>query len=948
MTDYHINYAIEALSQSIQGEVHTDPMTRGIYATDASNYQITPLAVVLPKSEDDILKVLACADEYNIPITPRAGGTSLGGQVVGKSIIIDCSKYMDQILEINAEEKWVRVQPGVVRDQLNKVLVQHDLFFAPDPATTSRANIGGMIGNNSSGARSIIYGKTVDHLLECKVALLDGTILDIKNNSIGIDSNHLDEFKDIIHINYDEIKKRYPKTMRRVGGYNLDEFVQADHWNLSKLFCGSEGTLGFLLEAKIHLESLPKQVGLCVVHYDTLMSAINSVTDIVKHQPSAVEIFDNVIIDLARSNPESAKLCDFLEKDPQAVLIVEFYSDTPEELNQKLNNFVSDMQSKQIGYAWPIRTDKQLMANIWTVRKNGLGLLLGMKGEKKPMAFIEDAAIPLEHLADYIDQLLAFCKSIQCEVAMYAHASVGVLHVRPILDLKQSDDIEKMKQIADTSFNLVKHYNGSWSSEHGDGLVRSSYMEDFYGPQIYNTFKQIKQLFDPKGLMNPGKIVDGPAMDQNLRFGPEYQVQPINSVYHYLDDGSFSAAVEMCSGVGACRQTLAGTMCPSYRVTRDEAHSTRGRANALRLAMSGQLDQEGLASNQVHEVLDLCLSCKACKSECPSTVDMAKLKSEFLQHYYDTHGTKLRDKLICNSRKMAELFSGFFAPFINFIQNLSITKSLQEKYIGIDQRRRLPDYTSQTFPSWFKNQKRKASPKKVVLFNDTYINFHEPHVGIAAVELLESCGYEVILANAGCCQRPRISNGFLRQAKQDGRQTLAKLDRFIRDGLQIVCCEPSCASALTDDLPDLIGNKALRERIKDNVKMIDLFLQEELEAGNIKGQFKSLVDDITLHGHCHQKALYGTKAIKEIYSQIENCQFKELDSGCCGMAGSFGYEKEHYDLSVKVAEDKLLPKLNDLKDQTTIVTCGFSCRHQIKDLTNHQPLHWVETIRGIE
>ncbi|HEQ60621.1 MAG TPA: FAD-binding oxidoreductase, partial [Firmicutes bacterium] len=676
--------------------------------------------------------------------------------------------------------------------------------------------------------------------------------------------------------------------MRRVGGYNLDEFTHTDRWNLSKLMVGSEGTLGTLLEAKINLEPLPKYTSLCVAHFATLQESIRAVNPILAHGPSAVEIFDHVVITLARKNLSTAPLCDFIEGDPEAILFIEFFGDSPREAEEKTEKMIADLRGQGLGYAYPIQRSAQEQDRVWTVRKNGLGLMLGIKGSRKPIPFIEDACVPVEALPEYVDQVLAICKKHETEVAMYAHTSVGVVHVRPILDLRRQDDIERMKAIANETFEQVVKYGGSWSSEHGDGRVRTPFMERFFGPQLYAAFREVKHLFDPGGLMSPCNIVDAPPMDQFLRYGTSYKTPTFPTEFYYRDGGGFASAVEFCTGVGACRQTLIGTMCPSYRATMDEEHSTRGRANALRLAMTGQLDSGGLASERLWEIFDLCLSCKACKSECPSNVDMARLKSEVLQKYYDRHGATLRDRLLCQSTRMASFFSGWKAPMVNWVQHTLLFRKLLETVVGVDSRRRLPRYTRRPFHHWLANHQPQniGGGRQVVLFDDTYINFYEPQVGISAVELLESCGYEVIPARAGCCQRPKISHGFLREAKRDGEKTLRKLDEYIQQGLKVVVCEPSCASALTDDLPDLLDDAVLGKRVAENVMMIDVFLAEEVRAGRLKGEFTSPASKILLHGHCHQKSLYGTTAMKEILDRVANLSVKEIDSGCCGMAGS--------------------------------------------------------------
>jgi len=581
------------------------------------------------------------------------------------------------------------------------------------------------------------------------------------------------------------------------------------------------------------------------------------------------------------------------------------------------------------------------------VRKKGLGLMMGIKSEKKALSFIEDAAIPIEFLPEYIDQVLKICARHNTEVSMYAHASVGVIHVQPLLDLRREQDIENLKNITDETFELVVKYGGSWSGEHGDGLVRSAYNERFFGTRLYNAFRQIKYLFDPGNLMNPGKIVEAQTIDRNLRYGTSYEDKKIKTTFLYRAENSFSESVHMCTGVGECRKTLGGTMCPSFKATRDEEHSTRGRANALRLAMSGQLDHDGLTSKRLHQVLDLCISCKACKSECPSNVDMSKMKGDVLQMYYDEHGTTFRDRLIRDSSGAASRLSGMASHAVNFIQKTKLFRAFLQVLAGFDKRRVLPAYAKEPFYKWFGKDGNNnfKSNRKVVLFADTYLNFHEPQVGISALELLNSCGYEVILANVGCCQRPRISHGFLRAAKEGGTATVKKLKKYLDQGLTIVVCEPSCASALNDDLADLVEDNVVVKQLQEQVMMIDVFLAKEMNEKNITPAFEAITENILIHGHCHQKALYSTRGMKTIYSKTGKA-FSEIPSGCCGMAGSFGYEKEHYDLSQKIGEEVLFPAVRAMKNDTVIVANGFSCRHQIEHFTGVKAKHWVETIRA--
>lgn len=948
---------VALLKQSITGEVLDDEYSLGMYATDASIYQIKPIVVILPKDEGDVKKAVEIARNHKVKILPRGGGTSLAGQTVGDAVVLDFSKYMNGILELNTAEKWVRVQPGLVRDELNEELAKYQLHFAPDPATSSRANIGGMVGNNSSGTKSILYGKTVDHILGAKVLLADGTELYLEEFTAEAyeEKEKLPDregeiyrvFRETIAENQEEIKFRFPKVMRRVGGYNLDEFVYTADWNLAKLITGSEGTLAVTLEVKLNLEPLPKHKSVAVVHFSELLDAIKAVQPMLPYRPSAIEILDRTVLQLSRENLTAKQHCHFIQGDPAAILIVEFYGDSSEDVMHRPQEMIHDLKSLGFGYAHLLFPEGMDYDDVWIVRKKGLGLMLGIKGEKKPLPFIEDAGIPVAVLPEYIDKVLKICDKHHTKVSMYAHASVGVIHVRPILDLRKEEDIENLKKIADETFELVMKYGGSWSGEHGDGLVRSYYNERYFGSQIYQAFKKIKQLFDPENLMNPGKIVDAQRIDKNLRYGAKYLDQEVKTEFQYRTENSFRESVHMCTGVGECRKMLGGTMCPSFKATRDEEHSTRGRANALRLAMSGQVNSGGLTSKRLRQVMDLCLSCKACKSECPSNVDMAKMKSDVTQMYYDEHGVTFRDRLIRDSSKVAPLFSGFLAGFVNAVQKSAVFRSALQRWAGFDQRRVLPQYANEPFYKWLEKEGHNTykSPRKVVLFADTYLNFHEPQIGISALQLLNSCGYEVILAHVGCCQRPKISHGFLRDAKEEGSKTIQGLKPYMDQGLPIVVCEPSCASALNDDLPDLIEDGSLAAQLKEKVMVIDVFLAKEIEAGNLQVEFESIAGNILVHGHCHQKALYGTKGLKTICEKTDH-QVGEIPSGCCGMAGSFGYEKEHYELSQKIGESILFPAVRSMPEGTAVVANGFSCRHQIEHFTGVKPKHWVEVIRA--
>jgi FAD/FMN-containing dehydrogenase/Fe-S oxidoreductase len=969
----------DRLRERVRGEVHTDAVRRGIYATDASLYQQTPRVVVVPLDEADAVSAIRFAHEHRLPITPRGGATSLSGQTFGPGMVIDLAKHMAGVLEVNAEARWAIVQPGVVRDELNAALQADRLHFAPDPATGNRATIGGMIGNNTCGTRSIVYGKTIDHVLEVRVALPDGTVCDFapcdddawdrraRGEGVGESEARLYAgLRDLIDEHRQAILDRFPKVMRRVSGYNLDEFVdgagytgpigpRAEHnagrrtWNLANLIVGSEGTLATVLSAKIRLTPLPAATAVCVVHFDDLIDSLAAVDAMLEHGPSTVELLDHDVMSEARVNPATQHMAGFIEGDPQAVQIVEFFGDDPEHAAKRARDFAWAMGEAGVGYSRPVFTDAGAQSDIWSTRKLGLGLISNVKGSVKGRDFIEDACVPTEHLAEYIGKVKALCAEHGIDrVSIYAHASVGVCHVVPALDLHHADDVAKMTVIADQAFAWVMGYGGSWSGEHGDGQLRGRLLPRMFGDAVYHAFREVKALFDPTGIMNPGKVIDAPPMDQDLRYRqPGYQasVARLTPLYHHRAQGGFALAVEQCNGVGACRKTGAGTMCPSYMATRDEEATVRGRANALRLAMSGQLGPDpmaALASDGVKEVLDLCLSCKACKSECPNEVDMAKLKADALQARHDRVGVPLGARMVGALPTIGRFTAGPLARVVNAVNNAHPVRRLRQRLAGVDARRPIPGFADTHLRSLFHKHSPpdwKAPPRgRVVLFNDTYANTMEPELGMAAVRLLEACGYQVTLANAGCCQRTRISKGLLRDAKRDGLATLTRLAAYAKLGLPILCLEPSCASALVDDLVDLMDDEHLEvgRLVSRHVHMIDQFLLAE----GIDFVPADDIDQVLLHGHCHQKAMFGTDAIRQ--SLGDRCT--EVDSGCCGMAGSFGYE--HHDLSEKIGEDRLFPAVREATRQgKTVVACGISCRHQLHDFLGVKARHWVQAVR---
>jgi FAD/FMN-containing dehydrogenase/Fe-S oxidoreductase len=944
MTTSHSGY-IEALKKDIRGDVYHDPLVLGMYATDASIYQIMPVAVVCPMDEADVIACMKVAASFQVPILARGGGTSLAGQTVAEAIVIDFSKYMNSILLL--DDKTVVVQPGVIRHQLNQFLKPKGLEFAPDPATSSRATVGGMIANNSSGTKSILYGKTSDHVIELKVLLADGRVIrtkaltahELQHKLDSQDADH-DLYKGMMEITVplqEEVTQRYPKTMRRVGGYAFDDYLASGCGDLNRIIIGSEGTLGIILEATLKLVDLPKYKGLSVVQFGLARDAIRAVTTMVKYNPAAVEILSRLLIGYSRKNIETAAMCGFLKGEPDSIQIIEFYGDDPEEIKSRAEAMHADLIRQGYGSAHDYYPEGKTYHDVWGIRERGLGLLLGEPTDKKGVPVIEDAAIPLPHLDAFIADVVEICEKRGVGVDYYAHASVGVIHIKPILDLRLQGDIDHFKSIADEVFQRVLFYGGSWSSEHGDGIVRSGYLSAFYGEAINEGFARTKKLFDPGFLLNPGKIVDPPPIDSHLRYGPSYTDQPFEPAYHYREQRDFYTAIHQCSGLGACRKIAGGTMCPSFMVTRDEVDSTRGRANALRLAMSGQLEG-GLANPHLPEVLDLCVSCKACKAECPSSVDMARLKGEVMQHQYDRYGAPWKDKMIGRSPDLARKIAGRKAALVNLIQSFPVVKQTMMKMMGLDLRRDLPAYATRTWTKTTGKFNAKASAPDIILLVDTYTQCHHPESGIAAVHVLERLGQKVMLLDAGCCQRPRISHGFLREAAQKVKPGIQKILPWLEKGIPMGVLEPGCASAWTDDIPDLMEDDRTASLLKQ-IKPFEQLLWDVLRKyeGSPEG-IRPKANEILVHGHCHQKSIYGMDAVKSIFALWPEVKYTEIDSGCCGMAGSFGYEVRHFDVSKQMAERVLIPTIQD-HPEAMLIANGFSCRHQIADFAGREAMH---------
>lgn len=930
-------------------------------------YQIMPNRVEAPYDRHDLLVTLQNADIEHSPLIPRGGGTSLVGQSIGSGTILDCSRYLNRVLELNIEEGWVRVEPGLVCSELNSYLKPYGYCFAPDPATLNRATIGGMVANNSSGMRSVRYGMSIDHVIGIELALANGDILTLapldegqlseKCSRNDAEGNIYRGVRELLRLNADEIRQQYPKVLRRSGGYSLDALVDAAEFNLAKLICGSEGTLGVILSATLKLTHLPAKSAVALAHFESVDAALRSVPGIVALGPSAVELLDGTVLRQAREHPSTRDTCSVLAGDPEAVLIIEVQGETQDSVRNDIARIANGLLD--CSYACPVMEEPQAMKAVWQLRSSALGLITTVKGPRKPVPYIEDAAIPLDHLADYAAEVAAVCDRHHQPVALFGHASVGLLHIRPLHDLHLTREIDSMKSIQEEVFNLVLKYGGSWSGEHGDGIVRGGFNRRFFGERLYEVFREVKRLFDLELRMNPGKIIDTPPMESNLRYGKAYKPIAIQTRFNYREDGEIHAAVEQCSGVGECRKNMSGVMCPSVMLTGDELHSTRGRANILRLVLSGQLGLHALASEELRVVMDLCLSCKGCKGECPNSVDMARLKSEVLYHHHRRNGVPLRSRFFGNISALSALSAGAQAPVANLLMRNRLVRIALENLLGIDRDRMLPAFSSQSLSSWYKRRNRSASfapekkrkaPGPVVLFNDLYLEYNNPAIGRAAIEILEAAGYEVRLTPVSDSQRSALSLGLLDKAKEHGARLFRLLDMLSTGDVPVIVCEPSCASALIHDLPDFVDDADLAVRVASRVVTLEHFLEQELAMGrcslDLKTSGNGAVHRFLVHGHCHQKTIEGDRWIHRLLARIPGAVVEDTEAVCCGMAGSFGFEAEHAELSRQIAAQRLLPRLAQASPDTQVVANGVSCRHQISDLSDRKPLHVAEVIRG--
>ncbi len=960
------------LRKQVNGALRTDTYSKILYSTDASIYQAMPYGVLLPEHTDQIQAAVELASKYEIPLLPRTAGSSLAGQAVNEALVIDLSRHLNKLIEVNPEERWVRVQPGLVLDELNLQLAPYDLLFGPDPASSNRAAMGGIVSNNSTGSHSIMYGMTADHVLEMDVILSDGT----RTRFEPLDAEQLNQrqrraglegaiYRDLAGLvgdtaHQDIIRKATPRHWRRCGGYNLDRLIPHggsfkypnadDRFNLSNVVCGAEGTFAVMTEIRLNLVPKPSRTALAIVHFDSLFEALQAVPIILEVNPSAVELLDNLGLTLCRDVPEYARLMtSFIEGRPNCVLITEFYGESDAELKAAVSRLVEHLKHQGVNATTVVPAfDPQQQQNVWTVRKVGLGLLMSIKGDHKPIPFIEDAAVPVDHLAEYVTKVEQFCNDRGTRVAYYAHASAGCVHIRPLINAKEASEVAKLPEITAFSVDLLKGYGGSLSSEHGDGRARSQFNEQFFGPELYQLYRETKNIFDPKNILNPGMVVNAGPMTEQLRYGPSYQVVPLQEHIDFTPDLGFHRAVEMCNGAGICRKRTTGTMCPSYMVTHEEEHSTRGRANALRAALSGKLPHKELTSRRMYDVMDLCIECKACKAECPSSVDMAKIKFEFLAMYHAKNGTPLRTRLFGRIPQLSRWSSGWVAPLANASMRLPLVRWLLDTLIGISRHRTLPSFARLPFNRWFaqRTPRSEAPLGPVVLFNDTFNTYNSPDVAIAATEVLEAAGFEVLLSQHGCCGRPMISKGLVNQAREAALQTIDRLAPLAEQGLPIVGLEPSCLLSLHDEYPSLLPGDPRVAMVAERAVLFEHFIAERIEGGTLDLDFEATPRTVLVHGHCHQKALVGTASTRKVLSLPEGYEVEEVDSGCCGMAGSFGYEKEHYAISLKMAERRLLPAVNQTDDDVLIVAPGFSCRHQIKDGANRIALHPAQVLRN--
>ncbi|MBC8485656.1 MAG: FAD-binding protein [Bacteroidetes bacterium] len=964
-----ISEDLNEIKSVFEGDIFTDHHTRLLYATDASAYMEMPLAVTRPKNTDDIKALVIFAKKHNTSLIPRTAGTSLAGQVVGGGIVVDVSKYMTGILKINEIEKWVRVEPGVVLDELNKILEPIGLFFSPETSTSNRCMIGGMVGNNSCGAHSLIYGSTRDHTISVKMVLSDGTETEFGpvtkeqfNKKCKLKFLEGDIYRNIRSIlsdqeNLEEIRRQFPdkSIIRRNTGYAIDLLLETEpftnsgeKFNFSKIIAGSEGTLAFITEIKLSLDPLPPPVkGLVCLHCNSLEDALKGNLIVLKYSPCAVELMDDVIMEQSKSSIELSKNRFFIQGKPAAMLIAEFAKETKEEVLKVTSEMGKEMRKADYGYHFPVLFGEDI-PKVWALRKGGLGLLSNIPGDAKPVPVVEDTAVRPVDLPDYIADFNKLLLKYKLSCVYYAHIDTGELHLRPVLNLKDKNDTELFYTIAYETAKLVKKYKGSLSGEHGDGRLRGEFIPLIIGEKNYDLLKQIKTAWDPENIFNPGKIVDTPKMNTSLRYKPGQLTKEIKSVFDFSADFGYLRSVEKCNGSGDCRKSevFDGTMCPSYQATRDENNTTRARANTLREILTNSTQKNPFDNKEIYEVLDQCLSCKGCKSECPSGVDMTKLKAEALQYYYDKNGIPLRTKATAYISQINRI--GAILPSItNFLLTNSFTSGLIKKILGFAPQRSIPLFYKYTLRKTLSGLQTQTGLRTIYLFIDEFTKYNDTEIGIKAVKILMKLGYRVEVPEHTISGRTFLSKGLIRKAKKIANKNVTLLKDIITDKTPLIGIEPSGILTFRDEYPDLV-DKDLKEasiKLAKSALMFDEFIAQEIDKGNItKDQFTKEARKIRLHGHCHQKSIASTEPTKKMLSLPENYEVEEIKSGCCGMAGSFGYEKEHYELSMKVGELVLFPEIRKTDESAIIAAPGISCRQQIKDGTGRKALHPVEIL----
>lgn len=961
-------------SSSIEGEVYHDDLHQLIYATDASAYRELPIAIVVAQNNKDVIQSIQFARENNIAIIPRTAGTSLAGQVVGKGLVVDCSKYMNKILEVNAEEKWVRVQPGVVLDELNLHLKQHGLFFGPETSTSNRCMIGGMVGNNSCGAHSLVYGSTREHTLEVKAILSNGdevvfgdlTALEFEAKT-KLETLEGELYRSIYSMlsdeeNASEIEKEFPdiEVERRNTGYALDMLLrmqpfntEGQLFNFCSLICGSEGTLAFITEIKLNLVPLPPvHKGLLVVHHNSIAEAIEANVHALEHKPTAIELIDKYFLDCTKDSREHKHNRFFLKGEPGALLCVEFAEESEARLKEKAEQLKVDFETKGFGFHFPLLQGADI-GKVWALRKAGLGLLSGVPGDAKPQPVIEDTAIHPKKLLAYITEFNKVLDENKLECVFYAHIATGELHLRPVINLKEKKGVEQFRIVATEIARLVKKYGGSLSGEHGDGRLRGEFIPMMIGEKNYSLLLQLKKTWDANGVFNKGKITDTPPMDSSLRFVPDQQIPEIDTMYDFSDTLGLLRMAEKCNGSADCRKSalVGGTMCPSFQATKDEKNTTRARANMLREILNSNNKANTFNNKELNEVLDLCLSCKGCKTECPSGIDMAKMKSEFLWQYYQSHVRPLRHRIIAgfaNSQMLATKIAGVYNGLISWKLSSRIIKAS----IGFAKDRSLPKVNRLTWRLWLKRKlkelnKNKGERGQLYMFVDEFTNYNEAQIGITAVKLLSHLGYKVNFIRHPESGRSKLSKGFLKSAKRLAEKNVQLFSSVVTKEKPLIGIEPSAILCFRDEYPDLLrgDNQEKAKELAQHTFTIEEFIANEFELGNIKAdQFSKSNRVVHYHGHCQQKALVGTKPAKTLLNIPENYSVQEINSGCCGMAGAFGYEKEHFELANKIGEMVLFPAVRNSHSKDLISASGTSCRHHIKDGTGKNAVHPVEIL----